>query len=199
MLAMESGEERHLSGEQVEEYCLGRCAETERDLWDEHLLVCSACREQVEGNDAWVAAVRQAAVRLEERPRDIRRWFSVPRLVPVFAALVVLVAIGLVWMRGGLTGGNSAPVAVLLTATRGPGVEIQAPASRPLALTPNLTGLPELPSYRLEVVDANGKRMWQGLYPGPAAPALRPGLYFVRLYSTAGELYREYGLEVRGK
>jgi hypothetical protein len=63
-------------------------------------------------------------------------------------------------------------------------------------LQPDLSGLPSWPSYRLEVVDAAGARLWQGVFPGPAAPRMRPGVYFVRLYSPAGELYREYGLEI---
>ncbi len=46
------------------------------------------------------------------------------------------------------------------------------------------------------MVDRNGKHVWGGMFPGGPAKASPAGIYFVRLYSPAGDLLREYGLEI---
>jgi hypothetical protein len=61
--------------------------------------------------------------------------------------------------------------------------------------------LPAFPSYRLEIVDAAGKSVWQAAaipQAGKIAQALSKGLaagqYYIRLYSPGGELLREFSL-----
>jgi len=53
----------------------------------------------------------------------------------------------------------------------------------------------------LEVVDARNTVVWQGALtardPQATLPRRGPGTYFVRIYSPARDLLREYGLEVR--
>ena len=66
---------------------------------------------------------------------------------------------------------------------------------------PDLTGLPDASSYRLEIVDQTGRPVRQGTIAraqdGDRVPGLTAGPYFVRVYLPAGELLREYGLEIR--
>ena len=92
-------------------------------------------------------------------------------------------------------------VAVSLTALRSSGAGSSAPAGRELMLHPDLTGLAEVSSYRLEIVDQTGRKVRQGTLArapgGSQVPGLPAGLYFVRVYLPAGELLREYGLEIR--
>jgi hypothetical protein len=195
MLAMAIGDRWHLDDGEIERYSMGRCADAELDRCDEHLLICETCRLQVEAADVFAGAMRRAAAQSLEQPRPRRNWFQFPRLVPAFAALAALLTIA--WFGAQRLTTTPPAAAILLTASRGIGTQIQAPAATPLALQPDLSGLPMLPSYRLEVVDAAGAHLWKGAYPGPATPKLRPGVYFVRLYSPGGDLYREYGLEIR--
>jgi hypothetical protein len=67
-------------------------------------------------------------------------------------------------------------------------------------LRPDLTGLAETSSYRLEIVDQTGRPVRQGTLAraqnGIVFPGLGAGQYFVRVYLSAGELLREYGLEI---
>jgi hypothetical protein len=92
-------------------------------------------------------------------------------------------------------------VAVSLTALRGGGVENSAPPGRELMLHPDLTGLAEASSYRLEIVNQTGQTVRQGtmtrLQNGIQVRGLGAGLYFVRVYLPAGELLREYGLQIQ--
>ena len=193
MLAMAMGDTWHLDDGEIERYSMGRCSGAELDRCDEHLLICEHCRRQVEEADAFAGAMRGAAAQGRERPRIRRDWFRLPRLVPVFAAAALLT---IAWFGAQRLVPTPPPATILLTASRGTGTQIQAPSATPLAFQPDLTGLPFWPSYRLEVVDAAGARLWQGAYPGPATPKMPPGACFVRLYSPYGELYREYGLEI---
>jgi hypothetical protein len=195
MLAIRVGDMSHLDEDEIERYSMGRFAGEELDRCDDHLLICEPCRRQVERTDVFLRAIRGAAAQSEPLPRMRRNWFHFPQFLPVSAALAALLAIA--WFGGPRLRPTPPAATVLLTASRGYGTQVQAPSGAPLALQPDLTGIPAWPSYRLEVVDASGARQWQGAYPGSAAPKMRPGVYFVRLYSPRGELYREYGLEIQ--
>jgi hypothetical protein len=195
MAAMAMAGLGHLNDSEIERYSMGRSTGEELDRCDEHLLICETCRRQVEETDVFLRAMRGAAARSQKSPRIRRDWLQLSRPIPVLAALAALAAMA--WVGAQHLVLTPPAATILLTASRGPGIQIQAPSGTPLALQPDLSGLPSWPSYRLEVVDAAGARLWQGVYPGPAAPKMRPGVCFVRLYSPGGELYREYGLEVR--
>src|SRR5579863_7075631 len=129
---------RHLDGEEVERYSLRETAEPELARVEEHLLVCASCRRQVEDTDVYVQSMQQAAARSRRQPATSSRW----RLVLVLAAAALLVG-AILTRRSG-----TAPIAVSLAATRGSGVGAQAPAGVPLALHPDVTGLPPQDSYR---------------------------------------------------
>jgi hypothetical protein len=195
MQAMAVGDRSHLNDGEIERYSMGRCMGEELDRCDEHLLICEPCRRQVEAAEVFLRAMRGAAAQSQSLPRTGRKWFQLPRLIPVFAAVAALLAVA--WFGASRRLPTPPAATVLLTATRGPGTQIQAPSGTPLVLRPDLSGVPSWPSYRLEVVDAAGARLWQGLYPGPATPKMPPGVCFVRLYSPGGELYREYGLQIQ--
>ena len=92
-------------------------------------------------------------------------------------------------------------MAVSLTALRSDGAGNSAPSGRELMLHPDLTGLAEDSSYRLEIVDQTGHMVRQGKLTraqnGIQVRGLDAGLYFVRVYLPAGELLREYGLQIQ--
>lgn len=118
---------------------------------------------------------------------------------PTETAGEAAVAVELLALRGGATGAN------------------HAQSGRPLDLMIDLTGIEDLtgkaaggvtsdfkrgeaPKYRVEIVDANGGPMWNGEAAGSQgslsvhfANGLKPGQYWVRLYSRAA-LLREFGL-----
>jgi hypothetical protein len=134
--------------------------------------------------------------------------FVLPRLpltknLLAAALLLVLAGTTVVWrMQSPVT---MAPVAtVKLIALRGgEGYVARAPSGRPLDLVFDRTDLPADRAYRAEVVDSSGRQMRSGsvliadqdLSVRVDSP-LRAGAYWVRLYSSAGELLREFGLSV---
>jgi hypothetical protein len=97
------------------------------------------------------------------------------------------------------------PVATIkLIALRGgEGDVARAPSGRPLDLAFDRTDLPVDLSYRAEVVNSSGRQMWRGsvriaeqhLSIRVDRP-LGTGMYWVRLYSSSGQLLREFGLNV---
>ena len=105
------------------------------------------------------------------------------------------------------TGAGRCRIRVQLPLALGPeptGSELQrAPAGRPLTFTLEVTGLPVLPEYDVEAVDAKGAVQAQ-FHAVTAqsgikiqlAEGLRRGNYFVRIYSPTRELLREYGVQV---
>jgi anti-sigma factor RsiW len=202
----------HIDAEELEGYSMGysisRIPEEEASRLEEHLLICPACRQRVAENDSYTSAMRQAAAQLLLSPaRPERRPWSFPRLIPTTAALACIVLAAGAALGVALRNSNSAApaFAVNLAATRGAGIEAKAPAGRTLALRPDLTGLAAGPFFRLEMVDRLGNRVWQGsagaqgLSAGASfsVPRQRPGIYFVRIYNSSGELLREYGLEIQ--
>ena len=102
-------------------------------------------------------------------------------------------------------------VTVKLMAMRGGGAKdgtadglAQAPSGKPLDLAIDGANLPPAPGYRLEVVNQSGQEIWRGAAAVtgtqlsariPAGP--RPGVYWVRLYSSSGDFLREFGMRLQ--
>jgi hypothetical protein len=188
----------HMDAEVLERFAEGRAADDEAARVEEHLLLCDLCRQKLAQFDSFVASMRTAAAGLRAEPPPRRAWWTPARLIPALAGLALLALGATLISKFNVV--PQAPVAIGLTATRGAGIEAHVPVGRALALTPDLTALPDAPAYRLEVVDEKGSVTWQGRYaPGKGAaavPGQRAGTHFVRIYTLSGELLREYGLEV---
>jgi hypothetical protein len=155
----------------------------------------------------YVNAIRSVSPKLREaRPALWKRLFRRPKLSWMSTAglSAVLVAAG-IWM---LTPQDRLETAaVTLQASRGvAGQSVAiAPFGRILSLNVDLMELPVSPSYRMEVVDATGHRMWEtvaqarnGKIAQPMKRALPVGQYYVRLYLPDGPLLREFSLQVAG-
>jgi len=204
----------HASDECLEQYALGALQEPLLGEIEEHLLLCSQCQEHLEEIDTFRAAMRNAAARLEDEEESRKRFWTrvssaltLPRLGWVMALVAVaLIALSLrVWMN---PPESAQPLAVFLDTTRGSEVR-HAPARRRLDLSLDITALPSYPTYQVETVDAMGQVQTQlqtqaqftahtseGKIKASLANGLRPGNYFIRLYSPSHELLREYGLVV---
>ena len=189
----------HADAEDLERYSMGASSPEEIAPIEEHLLICEDCRNRLRETDGFLNSVQMAARqwRRDERAATGRSR-NIPSWLPMLAAVCGLVLIA-VAIRGVRPRGPA--VAVSLTALRGAGAGNIGPSGRELKLQPDLTGLVEAPAYRLEIVDPTGRPVrlaalarTQG---GVNVPALGAGLYFVRLYLPAGNLLREYGLEIR--
>jgi hypothetical protein len=188
-----------MDADEFERFILGRTSAEETEQFEEHLLICERCRHRFEESERYVLAMRAASADLlrEESSKAPRR--SWPWLLPLAACVALLAIVVAAVVR---FNSNPSPLlAVQLTAVRGTVPGGSVPAGRGMALTPDLIGIANPGPYRLEIVDERGAVNWQGAYnpaAGPAnVPAQRAGTHFVRVYSTSGELLREYGLDVQ--
>jgi hypothetical protein len=192
--------QRHLDEEALEKYSMRTTSVEESTVIEEHLLTCGSCQERVRETDDYLVAMRMASEqwRGDERTERGGEW-RFPGWFPVLAAaacclLLVVVALRYVQSPGPV-------VAVSLSALRSNGAGGNAPAGRELMLHPDLTGLAEASSYRLEIVDQTGHPVRQVTLArtkdGIKVPGLGAGQYFVRVYLPAGDLLREYGLEIQ--
>jgi len=192
MLVMLPNSIRHMDAEDIERYSMGKLSEQQCAQFEEHLLICETCRIRVAESDEFIRSVQRAGKQI--RSEGPSRGRSVWRGWATFAAAALIAA----WAVFSWLHGSARPeFAVSLAAMRGDETMAKAPVGAPLVLKPDLTGLPPAASYRLEMVDALGKTVWRGSFPGARVPARPAGLYFVRVSSAGGELLREYSLEVR--
>ena len=192
----------HMDEEEFERYSMGGMPEGAIAPFEEHLLICESCQQRLAQTDVYVAAMRNASVRLRaETVKQRLPWLRFPRLVPALAGLAVAIVAAGLWL-GRPDVGEAHAFAVDLAATRGSAIEATAPAGRWLLLRLDLSNLPASPAYRMEMVDRSGNRVWQATVPARGSkadfkvPGTQPGVYFVRLYRPPGELLREYGFEV---
>ena len=198
VLVMAPQRNHHLDEEELESYALGTIPEDSASQLEEHLLICEACRRQLSETDTYLLSMRHAGARLQAKQRPERRPWILPRFAPILAAALAVLVLGIgLWT---LRSSGAPPVAVALLTTRSNAAAAHAPAARPLLLQPSLEGLAGHPSYRLEMVDRTGRRVWQGVLgagqTGATAPAASTGLYFVRLSTPSGDLLREYALQI---
>ena len=194
----------HLAEEEIEKYSMATASEEETARVEEHLLICETCQRRLARADDYIRAMQTAARQLREeaqKPAIGRNFFY--RLIPVFSAACLIVLVAIIGMR--LAGRRTAvpPLAISLEATRGDGIEAKAVAGRSLMLNLDVSGVTSQSSYQVEVVDRLGNRVWNGTAAGHDSRATamvlerEPGIYFIRLYASSGDLLREYGLEVR--
>ena len=197
---MKKDSHRHLDAEDLERYALGAFAPEGDALLEEHLLICEGCQDRVREAEEYLLAMRMAAEqwRRDERAAKVREW-RFPAWFPALATAACCLLLVVATFRFAQPRGPA--VAVSLSAVRGNGTGSNAPAGRELILHPDLTGLAETPSYRLEIVDQTGHQVRQGRFArgpnGIKVPGLAAGQYFVRVYRPAGDLLREYGLEIQ--
>jgi hypothetical protein len=168
---------------EAERYLMGGGPEEESAVWEEHLLVCGRCREQLEATGDYLSTMCDAAAEIRAHPEEHD------------------------WRLSYLWGGVAAGAGVLVVSLLGlryypPAVEIRlvnnttvtAPAGRNLEL--RLEGAGE----RVEIVSASGetwRRELTGRADRVAVPGQQGGTYLVRVRARSGELRREYRLEIR--
>jgi len=203
---MIQGGNRHLDDDELEQYSVGSLPESEGEAFEEHMLVCEHCRLRLEATDAYTASMRGAAAELRSRQLPVQSKPQRPlwgglHLIAAGAAVAVLVVVLGWWSRSSDMAGP--PFAISLEATRGAANSAWAPADTWLLVRLDLAGLPDFPSYRLQMVDAAGAAVWQGTAIAHDAkvesriPQTKAGTYFIRAYSPSGELLREFGLKTR--
>jgi hypothetical protein len=198
----------HGTDDQLEAYALGQLATSDPpglEVLEEHLMVCSACRDRLDGVEAFTSGMKDAfgpnsAIAISKQS-ELFTWLPWPR-VSLAMALLALAAIVAIFSRGQA---QFAPVANLqLSATRGESF-VAAPA-RELDVT--LLNAPvETQSFRAVIVNGTGRTVWSGQARQDNDPSgsLRvkaqhrfdSGDYFLRLYGASGDMVREYGFRIR--
>lgn len=194
----------HRSDDLLEDYLLSRLSDSDLPALEEHLMVCDACRDRLDTLEGFTLGLREVHASqpvLGNAVSPKTDWFGWMRR-PAFSLAVALVAVVAAVAVFSARETALAPVAALqLTATRGE-MPVISPAGE-LDLT--FSDAPrQSEALRVEVVDATGGAVWNGLAQSTAAGVqvkaqrrLGPGEYFVRLYSTSGQLLHEYGFRVR--
>jgi len=202
---MQFADNRHATDEMLERYSMNRLAGPELAGFEEHLLVCESYQDRLAREDRIRQRVRDGAAVLQQ-PRAVVPWRW-----PKSAWAAGLVAAGLVIFAGSawqsLRRSTAPPAVILLQTTRGTenATLAAAPAGKPLTLVLDLTDLQQSSEYALEVVDAGGHPAFQSngsprnnRLEATLSRGLAAGAYFVRVYTSARELLREYALTVRG-
>jgi hypothetical protein len=201
----------HGTEDQLELYALGRLQDSDLPRLEEHLLVCTTCREKLKGTEDFALGMReahgtgvQAVASQNASPQTGRMWWGLASFFrrPAFSMSLAFVA--LLVVVGVFSNGRTkfAPSASLqLTAMRGE-MPITV-AAREFDVTLS-DGPRDGGPFRIEVLNAMGASVWGGLAAsGPAGVQFKltqrfpQGDYFVRLYSVSGKVLREYGFRIR--
>lgn len=203
----------HAPEEMLEEYSRAKLPDAEVECFEEHLLVCPRCQDRLAEMDAFVDAIRRAAAQLREEQavfvaaqRGAWRWFPHPAWLAAAAGLAILLLGGAELRRAGYR--SEPALSVYLRAERGGETPASEPAgvARPVRIHLDSTGLPALESYRVEIVDSVGTRVFEavsrrekGDLVVEMTKPLAAARYWVRLYEPgpAGALLREFGLRAR--
>lgn len=197
----------HLTEEKIESYSMGKLAESELALVEEHLLLCGICQEQVEKMDEFVHAVREAAKLAKDDPPtawDRFRTFFTFHPGSAWAGVSAVAAAVVIFSF--LPFSSSTPQRLALSTVRGSESSVpHAKANTPIDLQLDVTELPASPLYTIELVDSGGgivrnytnepKSSKLNVAIGEKLPS---GQYWIRVYgnSLKTELLREYGLKV---
>ncbi|HTS74996.1 MAG TPA: zf-HC2 domain-containing protein [Bryobacteraceae bacterium] len=190
-----------------EEYVFGRVSGDQCAVFEEHLLVCARCRDELTHTDEYIHLMRAAAAEFDLVSAGGRRPARRSRSrVAVLAAVAIITALAV-----GIPYRTQAPrvlVPVQLVSYRG-GAEdamAHARAGNGLDITVDCVDLGATDGLWLAIVDARGRPVWRGsaaahagstLISARVEKSLAAGIYWVRLYSREDELLREFGLRAR--
>jgi hypothetical protein len=186
---------RHPHQDVFEDYAFDRLSEDEAADFEEHLLICEECQGTLAKTDEYIQVMKAATAAyaaghmrtsLPRRGQGLR-WNAAAAAILLLTCLTALLS----WRT---QAGD--PKTIALDAYRGAATVPQAPAGRPLDLEIDLKDVRPASGYRVEVVDATGRRVWFGGPPAHLAKGLPKGDYWVRLLTDSGEWLREYGLVV---
>lgn len=206
---------QHASDDALERFVLGGLDEPEVAGMEEHLLACPTCQARLEETESFITAMRSAARKLRAEPpsawEELRSRFSrlmaMPTPIWATAAVGALVVCILALAPSILTRPSTAPAfAVALEAARGieGQAENRAPANSPLLLSIDLSEFALRDSYRVEVVNALGRKEFEatltpvnGRLEANTGHALGAGRHWVRLYASNDpqSLLREFGVK----
>jgi len=199
----------HASDELLEQYAMCKLPEPDTADLEEHLLICSECRDRLEETETFLLAFRQAA----QDPVPVRHSFvnrifanlslpHVPKLawVPV-AAVVALLAIWIPTQKQSGTGMKSVELMAYRSGEGSGPVSIRS--GEPVELRADLTGVPAAETYRVEIAGRDGDVVYQSEAKPDAnklvvaiKDGLEAGRYWVRIYQpdqTESPL-REFGI-----
>jgi len=189
----------HLSEETLEEYAFNRLSEAEAEPLEEHLLVCGACQEKLGEVDDYIRLMKRAVVKRPTAARTGSSGWGEKSTWGLIGAIAAMVVAG-AWLNIPVPpAAKSTPLE--LVAFRGGESMAHASAGRLLDLSIDLSDLSRSNAYRVQVVNSAGRQEWSGEAETSDAKlivhlskALRPGLHWVRVSSSDGELLREFGL-----
>jgi hypothetical protein len=222
----------HPAEDLLEEYAFQRLAQEQVAPIEEHLLVCSSCQEALAEIDEYLLLMKRGTAQIAVSParEPQRSWWPrwMPNPMPSFApgwvhnwawtaagALACLAAAIFLSHRP-TEPVPLAPVPIALVSLRG-SETITAPPGAPLELQLEPGDSSSATDYRVEIVTAAGKRVWNGaakLKPPSSGGGLAngkleaaklevdvtrglgKGLYWVRLYESE-KLRSETGLLVQ--
>lgn len=203
---MSTKTEPHLDGDTIDRYATGRLSEPETETVEMHLLICEACQDALQDTDDLIRAMRRVVTEPARESwwsRLRRAVGSAPAWAPApVAAAAVLASIGIVFMWRQTPVMGVSPVS--LAAMRGDNAITAVPANHLLELDLNATAL-EGDSFRVDIVDAGGSRLWSRAGVRPESARLRvrteialdAGIHWVRIYGRDDRLLREFGLQAR--
>jgi hypothetical protein len=184
---------RHPDDDVLENYAFDRLPADKLVAFEEHLLICEKCQWRLDRTDQHIQLMKAATAAyvtehpdgppVRSRKRGLRWNAAAAAAVLLLTCMTALVS----WRTP-----SGEPRVVVLDAYRGAASE--APAGKPLDLKIDLKDVPPAAGYRVEIVDATGRRVWFGGTPARLTKGLSPGAYWVRLSTDAGEPLREFGL-----
>jgi hypothetical protein len=196
----------HPTDEVLERFALGRLDEPEMGEFEEHLLTCAGCQDQLDEATEYVAVLRQACKNFLAAPEVEsvwRKWMRVawtPLRVPAMAGATLVVVAVLAWQPWlpPLVRGTQS---VELRTMRGDAAGTTTKANVGLHLILDTSGL-DVANASVQIVTEDGRQVFEGPLAFISGTAevnhpggLRPGQYWVRL-KNSGETMREYSLRV---
>lgn len=195
----------HPTEELLEQYLFEHLPETLIAPLEEHLLLCRRCQDALAETEEFVSTLRIAVETtippVAPAPSGWRKVLLTTGLSLGPAMVLATLAFLAVRKPAAVI---PTPPAVNLVSVRGMNPLATAPAGTALELHIETPDLRHGQSYSIQVVDGAGAEVWQGavtdtqgnliaLMPKP----LRPGVYWVRLYSVEPAPLREFGLTAK--
>jgi hypothetical protein len=193
----------HLNDNVLERYAMRGLSEAEAEVVEDHLCLCLQCQDRLDATAAFIDGLRAALTKSPARDSGWKRlltWVQEGWGLPMWAGMGAAAA-GLIIMTAVATRPVKlgAPTMVTLEATRGASTAVHGTGPFDFELF-----MPEpAQSYRVELLDGDGQKRWEGSVPGKDGKLhvivnrkIAVGQYYLHVTEPKTGLQHDYAVRV---
>jgi hypothetical protein len=192
----------HLDDNVLERYVMRRLSETDLEAVEDHVAFCVRCSDRLEATTAFVEGIQEALKngnQREDETANYRKWLHGWRLTSVCGAVGTLAVAATLLLVVSRPVALPEPTKTTLDGTRGASTVVHGTGPFEFELFMPAEGS----TYRVQLLDGNGRKQWEGDVPGVSGKLhalvkqrLAAGQYYLRVTEPGSGSQHDFAVRI---